>query len=217
MEDLYTILGIERDATSDQIKKAYRKLSKIHHPDKGGDSQLFVEIQVAYEILMDEDTRANYDATGSIGENTIPLKTAAMNIVMGLWDQILNYKSSCNNTDIDMEKEFLLKLRDMIKDAEKNIKSINKHLKILRKISECIVYKGNSNNLLKMFTDDKIKSGEDQIRKLERRIKELDEAKIISGDYDYIYLWDEDEEMEDGLKKASPKLIGDIMNDFGIH
>lgn len=217
MENLYEVLGVERNATKKEIKAAYRKLSKSHHPDTGGDPQVFIQLQVAYEILSDIDTRAHYDATGSVGENTMPLKTAALNIIMGLWDQILNYKCSSNNTDIDMETVFILKLRDIGKDSTRNIKNIKKTLKVLTKISDSIIYKGKENNLLKMFTDDKIKSGELQIRKLERRIKEAEEAEKISEDYDYLYEWGEDECTDDGSDyKVAPKLIGDIMNDFGI-
>ena len=62
---LYQHLGLDRSADATEIKKAYRKMSLIHHPDKGGDSEEFKKIQKAYEILSDEARRANYDATGS--------------------------------------------------------------------------------------------------------------------------------------------------------
>lgn len=59
----YDILGVEESASSDQIKKAYRKLSKQHHPDmNGGDDAKFKEIAEAYEHLSDDVKRARYDA-----------------------------------------------------------------------------------------------------------------------------------------------------------
>ena len=76
------------------------------------------------------------------------------------------------------------------------------------------MYKGNTNNLLKMFTEDKIKGGEDQIKKLERRNDEVEEAIKISKDYDYIFTFDEGECDDNGVRKADPKLISEIMNDF---
>jgi len=51
MEDPYTILGISRGATEDEIKKAYRKLAMKNHPDKGGDPEQFKKIQGAYERI----------------------------------------------------------------------------------------------------------------------------------------------------------------------
>ena len=55
MTDYYSTLGVQRNATPDEIKKAYRKLAGQHHPDKeGGDKLKFQEIQKAYEILGDD-------------------------------------------------------------------------------------------------------------------------------------------------------------------
>lgn len=59
--DLYNVLGVERTANQDQIKRAYRKLASQHHPDKGGDTAKFQQIQSAYEVLSDPQRRADYD------------------------------------------------------------------------------------------------------------------------------------------------------------
>jgi curved DNA-binding protein len=49
--DYYKTLGIERGASEDDVKRAYRRLASIHHPDKGGDTAKFQEIQAAYEAI----------------------------------------------------------------------------------------------------------------------------------------------------------------------
>jgi len=59
--DHYETLGVQRDATEQDIKKAYRKLASKHHPDKGGDQEQFKRIQGAYEVLSDPDKRMQYD------------------------------------------------------------------------------------------------------------------------------------------------------------
>lgn len=59
--DHYTILGVERSATQEEIKKAFRKLAMQHHPDQGGDTKKFAEITAAYEILSNPQTRQEYD------------------------------------------------------------------------------------------------------------------------------------------------------------
>lgn len=59
--DLYNVLGVDRTADQDQIKRAYRRLASQHHPDKGGDTAAFQRIQAAYEVLGDAQRRAEYD------------------------------------------------------------------------------------------------------------------------------------------------------------
>lgn len=61
MDNYYTILGIEQTASIDDIKKAYKSLANKHHPDKGGDEELFKKISVAYDTLKDETKRQEYD------------------------------------------------------------------------------------------------------------------------------------------------------------
>ncbi len=66
MKDLYEILGVPKNASQDEIKKAFRKLAHQHHPDKkGGDTQKFKEINAAYQVLSDEEKRSKYDQYGS--------------------------------------------------------------------------------------------------------------------------------------------------------
>jgi len=66
MEDYYEILGVSRDASQEEIKKAYRKLAHEHHPDKGGDEEKFKKINKAYQVLSDEQKRAQYDKYGEV-------------------------------------------------------------------------------------------------------------------------------------------------------
>lgn len=68
-EDLYQTLGVARDASKDDIKKAHRKLALKYHPDKNPDDDVarekFKRIQEAYDVLSDEDKRAAYDRYGA--------------------------------------------------------------------------------------------------------------------------------------------------------
>ncbi len=65
-KDYYQILGVEKQASSEDIKKAYRKLAHKYHPDKhGGDEKKFKEINEAYQILSDEKKRQTYDRFGN--------------------------------------------------------------------------------------------------------------------------------------------------------
>lgn len=63
-KDYYNVLGVDKKATEDDIKKAFRKLAHKHHPDKGGSDEKFKEITEAYSVLSDAKKRREYDAYG---------------------------------------------------------------------------------------------------------------------------------------------------------
>lgn len=73
MRDYYEVLGVSRDASAEDIKKAYRRLAHQYHPDKNsGDDKKFKEINEAYQVLSSEDKRRQYDSFGRVFEGGSP-------------------------------------------------------------------------------------------------------------------------------------------------
>lgn len=72
MDDLYAELGLEKNASAEDIKKAYRKLAFKYHPDRNPDNsqaeEKFKKINAAYSVLGDEDKRRQYDSYGYTGD-----------------------------------------------------------------------------------------------------------------------------------------------------
>src|SRR5437016_6634898 len=71
MADYYAVLGVERAASDDDVKKAYRKLAMTYHPDRNNGSreaeERFKELTEAYDVLRDPQKRAAYDRYGEAG------------------------------------------------------------------------------------------------------------------------------------------------------
>jgi len=94
MKDYYQILGVSRDASPDEIKKAYYKLAHKHHPDKGGEEKKFKEINEAYQTLSDKEKRTKYDRFGRVFEG-----------VSG-GEPGFDFQWSWGRPDIDFDSEF---------------------------------------------------------------------------------------------------------------
>ena len=68
-KDYYSILGVAKNASADEIKTAFRKKAHEHHPDKGGDEEKFKEYNEAYQVLGNKEKRQQYDQFGSSFQN----------------------------------------------------------------------------------------------------------------------------------------------------
>ena len=65
MKDYYKVLGVNKNASEEEVKKAFRKLAHVYHPDKaGGDEAKFKEVNEAYSVLSDKKKRTQYDTFG---------------------------------------------------------------------------------------------------------------------------------------------------------
>lgn len=65
--EYYDLLGVKKDASPDEIKRAFRKKAHAHHPDKGGDEAEFKKINEAYQTLSDPEKKRQYDTYGASG------------------------------------------------------------------------------------------------------------------------------------------------------
>lgn len=178
MKNLYDVLAVTKDATAEQIKKAYRKLAMKHHPDKGGDEKEFKDIAKAYGVLSDEDKRKRYDETGQVEEERDPFNEILASFVSDLQDNV----DSLNADIIDIAKK---KIKKEIKEinlariqTENKIKYLNFFLKRIKKDTESNVF-----NLVTKSKIEQLKS------KLEAITKSMDILKrmqdVFNGDIEY--------------------------------
>jgi molecular chaperone DnaJ len=97
-KDYYKILGVDKNASKEEIKQAFRKLAHQHHPDKGGDEKKFKEVNEAYSILSNDEKRQQYDQFGSGFDQGGFGGQGGMN-----WEDIFrNYQSQGQNMEFDL-------------------------------------------------------------------------------------------------------------------
>lgn len=113
----YEALNLKKNCTTEEVKKAYRKLAIVHHPDKGGDPEKFKEISRAYEVLADEEKRKLYDEYGEEGlENGEPATDAT-----DLFDFILNAGKGKKKRGEDIVSEVNISLEQLYNGATKKL------------------------------------------------------------------------------------------------
>jgi DnaJ family protein A protein 2 len=109
--DLYNILGVSKTAKPTEIKKAYHKLALKEHPDKGGDEEKFKKIQMAYEILSDEEKRQKYDKFGIEGLDDSDAPEGAAD----LFSHFFGMRRQQNNKPKDTIHKLSVTLEDLYK------------------------------------------------------------------------------------------------------
>jgi len=133
-EDYYKILGVDKKASKAEIKKAYRNLAKKYHPDKGGDAEKFKKINAAYEVLSDDEKRAQYDQFGSAGPNMGGFGGGFQggNVNMDGFEDIFSsffgggagrQRTRRNTRGADLEVELKIPFEDAMKGVVKKFKS----------------------------------------------------------------------------------------------
>ena len=140
MKDYYQILGVSRDASPEEIRKAYHKLAHRYHPDKGGDEKKFKEIAEAYQVLSNKEKRTQYDRFGQTfeGAGSQPgfdpgvfwsnIRGEDFDFGMNLEDifeDFLGFTKTGRRRDInrgkDIEIELEIDLKDTLRGVKRNI------------------------------------------------------------------------------------------------
>jgi DnaJ-class molecular chaperone len=127
--DYYSILGVARGASEDEIKKAYRKLAMKHHPDRGGDQAQFQKIQEAYDTLGDSNKRSQYDNPQPQGGFQFNFNSGNMDDILSQMfgqggspfghDPFAQFRRPQRNRDIRVEIQ--IALADTMQEQVKNI------------------------------------------------------------------------------------------------
>jgi curved DNA-binding protein CbpA len=188
----YEVLGVPKNATDAEIKKAFRKCASKHHPDReGGDAEKMKEAQAAYDCLSDAHRRAVYDESG-IDAGDVSIKTDALDVLTEKLDRALEEESpDC----ISAVRGQLLGEHSMAAEA---ISEAERKMKWLRRRRGRFSKHKPGDNLIDRLIDKKIEKNSKAINESKRAMLVQAEALLILDDYSALHLEPEIREIGNG-------------------
>ena len=186
----YAVLGIDSSATQDQIKKAYKKLAQMYHPDKNPGSktakEAFIAAKEAYGVLSDPVKREQYDKYGHLGVDlNIDIDRDAL---ATLRESFMNFVDQCSDIDhVDIIKQFKKRADGIIKNNKSSIKQINKSIAKIEKVKNKIKRKSGGENLFTLAFDNKLDTLNRNLFNCEMAIKVTQRVIELLDDYEYAF------------------------------
>jgi DnaJ-class molecular chaperone len=178
-KNLYEILGVDKTATKEDIKKAYHKMAQETHPDKeGGSTEAFLQVSKAYKILSDEERRRQYDETGDESESH---ELSPQNIVFQIFLEVIS------------NPEFNPKLVDAFEATKQTIELRQKQIKIeiaknskqKTKYEEILFRIEKAPDTLKLMVEDLIKRHNEMHEQLIKNLNLGVEMLKVLKDFKY--------------------------------
>lgn len=174
----YEVLGVPKDATADEIKKAYRKLAAKHHPDRGGDKEEFQRIQEAYSVLKDAELRHRYDESGVMPDaQRERYRERLQRNAVGA------FMSALRGDNLDPIETAKYTIKNELKQADHDIRDIVKQIERMKKARERVVHKGDGPNLFADAITKEIEALDDGILKIKEDIAFGNDLMNLMNEY----------------------------------
>lgn len=181
--DLYKVLGVGKFASKEEIKKAYKKLAKEHHPDtQNGDEEMFKKIVEAYNVLTDDEMRAIYDKTGQ--KEKMPDDEKVIEFLrVTIIPSILN---SPNVYEKDVIKALTMYIQDNIDTHVEQIQYYEKEIVKLSGVVDRFVVKNGKPNVFREVIKEMIADKRNHVTYYQSEIKFYRYVLEFVKDYEYI-------------------------------
>lgn len=178
--DLYGVLGVEKTASQDEIKRAYRKLAQETHPDKNdGDGSKFEPVKAAYEVLSDPGRRERYDQTGDDGR--VPDKhVEAKNMLAQMVMQIIDTRDPVTTDIVAVART---QVTHQISVAEQEKRAAQKKIDDRRKVLERMT--ASDDGFMCQVIENDIRQREGLLARIDDGIEIMREALKMLDEYSY--------------------------------
>lgn len=176
----YEELDISLDADDEEIKLKFRSLAQIHHPDKGGDEEIFKRIKEAYEILIDPIRRKEFDLLGE-SDSSLAIRNAALDHIA----QMLNAVVPTMNPEQDDLITIMNNQVTQIKvDMHHNIRTCDSYIEHLQKVLRRL-NSTKKKNIMIEIVERQLEQRKLELKNFNDRIKICDLESEILKDYSY--------------------------------
>jgi curved DNA-binding protein CbpA len=183
MKSLYEILGVSPDASTAEIRAAYRAKVKAVHPDTGGSNEAFSEVVLAYEILSDEHRRKQYDETGLMDDPGKAISSGAIAIVEGLINGLIQREDAKYSDAVGL---MCADISTALKSKTSNIDVLEKRRQTLGDLKNRFRTESLEKNILHDILDRKIEALTSALGAERLVIAQLNEASAILRRYDFV-------------------------------
>lgn len=182
---LYDELELTPDCSFEDIKHQYRTLAKKHHPDLGGDAEIFKRIKFAYEVLIDPARRKKYDETKTTTEFS-SLRVEAINALAGIFFALIpNFNCAEGNLIETMKTE----VANAKNKANADLMMCDVYIANLEIVKSKLKLKNpNEENILLAFLEKQLEARYKDKEIFSHRIKLSDEIMSILDNYEYGFL-----------------------------
>lgn len=177
----YEILGVRRDATEADVKRAYRRASKHAHPDReGGSHERMQAVNAAYAVLGDARRRADYDAGGDGHQEADPLAGARAEL-RSLFMQVLQKAPEHIDPVEHLKQELKVNMQRMLANSTR----LREIAALARKRARRIRHKDGAENLLAQVAESLAQRAEADVVEQAKSITQVGQMQAMLGDYVY--------------------------------
>lgn len=188
MNDPYEILGVDKDATPEEINKAYKDAAKKAHPDSGGSAAKFTRIKQASLVLLDPTRRKQFDENGTVNESTADTVNArSMELVAQFFINSINLMNNPHSPPLEQTDLVLAGTRhfnQLIAAGEANIKEIDKQINRFNRALKRLKTK-RKNDIIKKMIEHHVGVLRMTIENNKREIVINSKAILLLGDYEF--------------------------------
>ena len=183
MKSPYELLGVDRQASTAEIRKAYRDKAKTMHPDAGGDGDEFAALATAHDVLCDPEQRDHYDATGQMPDGAPPLDVEAQEVLLMLFAAAIEKSFQSLSPNIDLKAMVANDLAAKQRGLSEHNSQLGRRLERLQDAAKRLVVNAGEADTLTPRMRGMAESIKEQIGKVDNDIARHKRADEILGRY----------------------------------